>query len=70
MSQNNQYYYLNSPQKSLDHTIMKDVTFWLFKYKAAVRVVLKKRFSENMQHIYRRIPILKCDFNKAAMQLY
>ena len=34
------------------------------------RVVFKKRCSENMQQIYRRIPIPKCDFNKVASQLY
>ena len=25
--------------------------------------------SENMHHIYRRIPVPKCDFNKVAKQL-
>ena len=29
--------------------------------------VLKKRCSENMQQIYRRAPMPKCDFNKAAL---
>ena len=28
------------------------------------RCVLKKRCSQNMQHVYRRIPMPKCDFNK------
>ena len=32
--------------------------------------VLKKRCSENMQHIYRRTPMPKCDFNKVAFQRY
>ena len=32
--------------------------------------VLKKRCSENMQEIYRRTPMPKCDFNKVASQLY
>ena len=31
------------------------------------RVVLSKRCSENMQQIYRRIPMLKCNFNKVAL---
>ena len=35
--------------------------------KQPPRGVLKKRCSENMQQIYRRTPILKCDFNKAAL---
>ena len=28
--------------------------------------VLRKRCSENMQQIYRRTPMPKCDFNKVA----
>ena len=34
------------------------------------RGLLRKRCSENIQQIYRRTPILKCDYNKVAMQLY
>ena len=30
------------------------------------RYVLRKNCSENMQQIYRRTPIPKCDFNKVA----
>ena len=32
--------------------------------------VLRKRCSENMQQIYWRTPMPKCDFNKFALQLY
>ena len=32
--------------------------------------VLRKRCSENIQQIYRRIPMTKCDFKKVASQLY
>ena len=32
--------------------------------------VLKKRCSENMQQIYRRTPMPKCDFNEVTKQLY
>ena len=32
--------------------------------------VLRKRCSENMQQIYRRTPVLKCDFNKVAIPLW
>ena len=32
--------------------------------KQLPRGVLMKRCSENMQQIYRRTPMLKCDFNK------
>ena len=34
------------------------------------RGVLRKSCSENMQQIYRRTPMPKCDFNKVALQLY
>ena len=34
------------------------------------RFVLIKRCSENMQKIYKKIPIPKCDCNKVAKQLY
>ena len=33
------------------------------------RGVLSKRCSENMQQIYSRTPMLKCDFNKNALIL-
>ena len=29
-----------------------------------------KKYSENMQQIYRRTPMPKCNFNKVALQLY
>ena len=38
--------------------------------KQPSRGALKRRCSEIMQHIYRRTHIPKCDFNKAAKQLY
>ena len=37
--------------------------------KQPPRGVLKKKFSENMQQIYRRTPMLKCDFNKVALEI-
>ena len=42
----------------------------LFNQKQPSRGVLIKRCSENMQYIYKRTPMLKCDFNKVALQLY
>ena len=33
-------------------------------------VVFRKRCSENMQQIYKRTPMSKCDFNKVAKQLH
>ena len=38
--------------------------------KQPFRGVLWKRCSENMQQIYKRTPMPKCDFNKVALQLY
>ena len=38
--------------------------------KQLSRGVLRKSCSENMQEIYRRTHMLKCDFNKFALQLY
>ena len=38
--------------------------------KQPLRGVLKKRCSENMQQIYRRISIPTFDFNKVAKQFY
>ena len=38
--------------------------------KQLSRVVLKKMCSENMQQIYRRTPMPKCDFNKVALKNY
>ena len=46
--------------------------FGNFKYmqKQPTRGILKKRCSENMQQIYRKSLMLKCDFSKVAKQLY
>ena len=38
--------------------------------KQPSRGVLRKRYSENMQQIYWRTPMLKCDFNKIVRQLH
>ena len=42
----------------------------LLLQKQPLRGVSEKRCSENIQQIYRRTPILKCNFNKVAKQLY
>ena len=44
--------------------------FFFCDHKQPSSDVLIKRYSENMQQIYRRKPILKRDFNIAALQLY
>ena len=38
--------------------------------KQPSRGVLRKRCSENIQQIYRRMPMPKCNLNKVALQLY
>ena len=38
--------------------------------KLPSRGAVKKRCSENIQQIYSGTPMLKCDFNKIALQLY
>ena len=46
-------------------------TFDLCKWqKQPPRDVPKKRCSENMEQIYRRTPMPKCDFDKVSKQLY
>ena len=42
----------------------------LLLQKQPLKGVLEKRCSENMQQIYRRTPMPKCNFNKVAKQLY
>ena len=59
---------------------LKDTAEWDKKYlvtfnagktqqKQPFRGVFIKRCSENMQQIYRRTPMLKCDFNKVTATL-
>ena len=46
------------------------VNFFLKTQKQPFKGFLKKRRSKNMQQIYRRTPMLKCDFTKFVLQLY
>ena len=52
------------------HTLLDRPLRVLQLQKQPTRGALKKRFSENMQQIYRTTPMSKCDFNKVALQLY
>ena len=56
-------FFLTNPNDNLKKQVMKI-------QKLPVRCVLRKRCSENMQQIYKRTPMPKCDFNKDAKQLY
>ena len=40
--------------------------FYIVIQKQPPRGVLSKRFSENMQQIYRKTPMSKCVFNRVA----
>ena len=53
--------------KYLYENLSVNPTYWIFQ-KQPPRGVLKKRCSENIQQIYRRTPMPKCDFNKVAKQ--
>ena len=55
----------NNFWENFDKSLMSN-----FRQKQPPRGVLRKRSSENMQQIYRRAPMLKCYFNKVALQLY
>ena len=42
---------------------------YLMNKKQPTRGVPEKSCSENMQQIYKRTPMPRCNFNKAALQL-
>ena len=44
--------------------------FNLIQKQPSKGVVHRKRYSENMQQIYRKTPMPKYDFNKVTLQLY
>ena len=57
--------------RNLKHVLTWDtLSNRYFKQKQPPTGVLKKKCCENMQDIYRRTPMLKCDFNKVAKQFY
>ena len=51
-------------------TCYAEIWTYFLTQKQPPKGVLMKRGSENMQKIYRRKPMPKCDFNKVAKQLY
>ena len=50
--------------------MMDSLYNWMNIQKQPSRGVPRERCSENMQQIYRRTPMPKCDFNKVALKLY
>ena len=62
------YNSLNSIEKMGRWVIQKSI--YCKKQKQPPWGVHRKRCSENIQQIYRRTPMPKCDFNKVVLQLY
>ena len=60
-------YDLSKDLKSVQKRVLTDTNRSIQKQPS--RLVLKKRRSENMQQIYRRTPMPKCDLNKVALQI-
>ena len=58
------YIFCDNPQKNSEQEYV-DFT----GSEAAVQMCSKKKCSENMQQIYRRTPMPRCDFNKVALQI-
>ena len=58
-----------APKYRVKKANLSDQTFLFINLqKQPFRGILMKRCSENMQQIYRRTRMLKCDFNKVALQ--
>ena len=62
--------FLMTPQKECYHQHSWQYLQYINSQKQPSRGVHKKRCSENMQKIYRRTPMPKCNFNKVVLQLY
>ena len=58
----------HSPEEYASHARMELGKLYLQKQPS--RRVLRKKFPENMQQIYRRTTMTKCDFNKLTLQFY
>ena len=52
----------------IEENVLIQIPVWITFQKQPSRGVLIKRCSENMQQIYRRTSMPKCDFNKVAKQ--
>ena len=62
---------ISIPSFANDIVSVEDVIIFISIFqKQPPRGVLSKSCSENMQQICTRIPMLKYDFNKAALQIY
>ena len=57
---------LQCPEKCLKY----EENFMSYIQKQSSRGVISKKCSENILRIYKGAHIHKCDFNKAALQLY
>ena len=52
------------------YLIVSEILVTAAGQKQPPRAVLKKRYSEHMQQIYRKTLMSRCDFNKIPLQLY
>ena len=58
-------------QRVLGNHIFSNFKIFIINYDCSIQKHPSGlRCSENMQQIYRRTPMPKCDFNKVAVQLY
>ena len=65
----NFFYYRNVKTWSLKICKQYFTSVIVIAQKQPPRSVIKKKCFENMQQIYRRTPMPKCDFNKVALQV-
>ena len=70
MFKSNENLKLHACLKLSGNKTAKKAKYWDYPFKDQKQPpigVLRKRCSENMQQIYRRTPMPKCDFNKVAL---
>ena len=51
-------------------SLSKKTQYCIYILKQPARGIIKKRRSENMQQIYRRTHMSKCDFNNVALHVW
>ena len=67
--ENRAYIYLKGNRIFLNtHIVRRFKSIYLDDQNQSFRGVLKKKGSENMQQVYTRTPMPKCDFNKVALK--
>ena len=67
---NKTLYRSSRPEVFLKKGVLKICSKFTGEHPCRSVISIKFFFSDNMQQIYKRIPMPKCDFNKVAKQLY